>query len=382
VNSALNQGKYVGAVLVDLQKAFDTIDHKILLNKCSSYGLRGKIYNILNCYLTDRRACVKINDSISNKLNILQGVPQGSVLGPLLFLLFINDIESCVTFSNIVLFADDIFMMSMNYDHNDLLNNIQYDFDKINEWLINNDVYISDKKTVNMLIKTPHMKQNSLNLIVHTESCNNYNCKTNCETLQEVGDAKYLGISLDSKWKFDEHINNLVKKLRRLLPKLYQLKDILNTKNKLAIYNAWVVSHLRYGIELYGFASQYLIMRLQRIQNKIIKVLFKTKNDQRDTQTLYKQYKILNINNLRDFVVIIKNYFNDDYKIKDVSNKTSLRETSIRFTVPLWRNDYGKRCKKHYIPVIFNKLPVNLQKAYFTSFKKLKLQLVDWLLEN
>ena len=149
-----------------------------------------------------------------------------------------------------------------------------------------------------MEIKTPHMKNNdNLTIVLKDEMCHT--------KLKLVQDAKYLGFHIDKNWKHTTHIDQLITKLRSIMPKLYQIRHILNLENKKGVYFAWVESHLRYGIELYGFTSEENINRLQKIQNKIIKILFKN-NEAQPTNELYKELKILNIKGLRNYVVLLK----------------------------------------------------------------------------
>jgi len=160
------------------------------------------------------------------------------------------------------------------------------------------------------------------------------------------------------------------------MPKLYQIHHILNLENRKGVYFAWVESHLRYGIELYGFTSEDNINRLQKIQNKIIKILFKN-NDVQPTNELYKELKILNIKGLRNYVVLLKNYFNVFNSIdKTVLNS---RRVSLHLKAPLWRNLYGKRHTDFYIPELFNTLPKEMW--FLPSFNNVKKSLHNWLLK-
>jgi hypothetical protein len=163
-----------------------------------------------------------------------------------------------------------------------------------------------------------------------------------------------------------------------MIPFLYKIKYVLNNRNKKIVLDALIVSHLRYGIELFGFAPSYLIDRLQKVFNKTIKVLFSKANQVKSTTSLCKEFEILNVNNLRNLVIILNNYYLNDFKYKDTSKINFLRENSLRFTVPLVRNTYGLKCKDHYIPTIFNKIPTELQNL--KSFRTVKTQIKKWLL--
>lgn len=386
ITKALNEKKYVGAVLIDLQKAFDTFDQEILLKKCEKIGLRGKIYNLIKSYLANRRSLVKIADDYSDENEIKYGVPQGSVLGPLLFLIYVNDISDCVNKTLIYLFADDTIMISINYNYSEMISNLQKDFDMLNGWLMENELYISEDKTVQIDITVPKMKNIQKNNIVnHSENCqlmkygrNSKSCNETCKKIQNTQSAKYLGLQIDSHWNFKQHIINLINKLRQMMPKLYNVRSVINLKNKMILYEAWISSLLRYGIEIYGFASDYLLNRLQRVQNKVVKVLFG--NNENKTEDIYSKNNILKVKQLRDYTIILKYYHTNMYKNYDKKKSKILRQTTQKYEIPQWSNTYGLRNKNYYIPSIFNKLPKQLLNIKSTKERKSRIKQI--LIEN
>jgi hypothetical protein len=193
IATALNEGKYVGVVLIDLQKAFDTFDQKILLKKCANMGLRGKIYNLIKSYLNNRKTMVQIKENNSNLNNANYGVPQGSVLGPLLYLIYTNDITDNLTKTMTYLFADDTIMISINYKYEEMMRNLQNDFNLLNDWFIENELFISKEKTVQMDITVPKMnKREDIWIIKHYGDCvnlqtlnKNTKCHGNCTKLEK-----------------------------------------------------------------------------------------------------------------------------------------------------------------------------------------------------
>jgi hypothetical protein len=386
ITNGLNEGKYAGIILVDLQKAFDTFDKKILLRKCENLGLRGKIQNILKSYLNNRKAIVQIDNKNSQLVNTKWGVPQGSVLGPLLFLIYTNNITEEITKTTIYLFADDTILISINRNYEDMMVNLQNDFNILNDWFINNELFLSEEKTIQMDIHVPKMnKYKECWIIKHYGKCKNLissslksDCSVHCKKLEKKISAKYLGIHIDKNWTFKLHIEELKKKLRQMLPKMYRLRKILNIKHKKVIYDAWIRSILSYGIESYGHTSEYLIDKLQRVQNKIVKILFETKNKER-TLELYKNNKIFKINELRDYIIMTKNYYSNQYKTK-TKNTDRIRLNKRKFELPLWNNVYGKRRKEWYIPYIFNNLKDNM--LNYQSLKEFKDEIKNDFLNN
>ena len=143
----LDSGNYVIGTFLDLQKAFDTVNHSILLQKLQCYGIRGKALQWMSCYLTNRFQYVSIGDIQSRLENISCGVPQGSVLGPLLFLLYINDIHSSVPNSKLKLFADDTSLFTSGKNVNELITETNAALSNLNNWFISNKLSLSIEKT-------------------------------------------------------------------------------------------------------------------------------------------------------------------------------------------------------------------------------------------
>jgi hypothetical protein len=268
-------------------------------------------------------------------------------------------------------------MLSISKDYEVMMCKLQTDFNNINGWFCDNELFISETKTLALLIKS-YAKSVSFNrsIYLHSENCqlleNDIDvCDITCTAINCVSTAKYLGLHIDSKWTFKEHIESLIIKLRQQMPKLYQLRNIIDNKTKKLIYEAWVESHLRYGLEVYGFAPKYLIQRLQRTQNRIVNILFNTFNN---TNEIYIKMNILKIDQLLNYILFVNNYFT--FRGEKIHHE-NLRFG--KFLVPLWKNEYGKRNSKFYLPKIFNLLPDDLLSInnYSTLKKTIKGMLMD-----
>jgi hypothetical protein len=359
--------------MIDLQKAFDTLDKTILLDKLYKVGIRGKMLNIILSYLTNRKCCVKIDNEFSDWCDVLYGVPQGSILGPLLFLIYINDINDYEWNSYVTLYADDIFMLSIHWDK---IQNLQNDFDHINDYFVNNELYINIEKTCFMPVLSSHMYLENVSVIAHIGSCNKRSdCK--CKKIATVNQAKYLGLLIDRNWKFYHHVDKLMVKIRQAIPIIYRVKNLLNWKNKKLIYEACILSNIRYGCVIYGTTSSGLIDRLQKLLNKAAKILFRNERNKKATNEILRENKIFTIDQIINYTILIKNYFNETFK---TPIKRCVRNNNNWLIEPRWNNSYGKRGNNYLIPHIFNKLPTTLR--YIKNVNTVKTGVKKWFFQK
>lgn len=255
----------MAGIYLDLQKAFDTVDHNILLTKLNHYGIKGHSLSWFQNYLFNRKQYTEYNKTKSSIKNISTGVPQGSVLGPLLFLLYINDISNCTqTDCTPRLFADDtnLFINSDSFTHlKQLMTSTLKD---IHNWLIANKLTLNSDKTCYTIFS-----HNNLN----TPKCLN-SLTFNNITIKRVKSTRYLGVILDENLNWNDHIDTLTSSLIKLCNSFKIIKHQVPDKNKINLFYAYIYSKINYGIEVYGAASKSQINKIQRLQNKAIKILF------------------------------------------------------------------------------------------------------------
>ena len=225
--------------LLDLSKAFDTVDHSILLDKCSKYGLRGKIEELLKSYLKDRKQFVRYKGKSSSTKKIECGVPQGSVLGPLLFLIYINDIVDIPKHNNILLYVDDtnIFGKYEQTQHT-------IDLKLISSWLASNKL-------------TPNIKKQLL--LLGPNNLSDKKLIWNGEEVEESKCVKYLGVKIDNKLTFEEHIDYVQMKCNQYISILYQTKKYLQRELLLKIYKQYVQPQYQYRVLIYGTANKSVL---------------------------------------------------------------------------------------------------------------------------
>lgn len=307
--------KIASGIFIDLQKAFDSIPHIILLEKLSKYGIRGVTLKIFDSYLRNRMQFTALNKSSSNALNVTYGTPQGSNLGPLLFLLYINDIFDLPFKGTIILFADDAVLYYSGFNINEMYANMQHDLNVLFEWLYDNVLSINITKTKYMIFHSDNKKINLDSLALHINNVE----------IARVDKIKYLGLNLQSNLKWNTHVNSLSKKIAPLAGILYKL--CRNTPEHLlkSIYFAHIHSKLSYLSPVWGSASpQYAIQELQIIQNKAIRNIFYKDYyiDKLHTNEILKKYKILNVSQIMQFDTTV--FF---YKIANKLIKTDFNTT-------------------------------------------------------
>jgi hypothetical protein len=255
VSQAHNSKEHVIAIFCDLRKAFDTCDHELLLNKLYKLGIRGIELSWFRNYLTDRKQFVYINGMSSNLLNILIGVPQGSILGPLLFLIYINDLPLCSKLCSL-LFADDAALVARHKDLDLLVNFVNTELKKVCHFFRYNKLSLHHEKTKFMLFSySPDVARTNVNIVVDN---NDDLPLLPVSPLSQVNDQceppaiKYLGVFIDSKFNFRYHINQISNKLSRAFFFLRKSKHFLTPSAMKSLYFSLIHCHLTYALPIWS----------------------------------------------------------------------------------------------------------------------------------
>ena len=259
VSKSLDKGKIVGGVYLDIRKAFDSISHQILLDKLHKIGIRGNVHCLLKSYLMFRSQYVICNGATSDVKFVESGVPQGSILGPLLFILFMNDFSRSSTLLFSILFADDTSVFLEGTEYSKLIKSLNNELENVTKWLNANRLTVNMKKTHYMIFHRAKFKTTGQDVVMQNN------------TLTCVTTTKFLGVIIDHKFKWNDHITYVRNKISKSIGILYKIRRFLDMNTLIQMYHSFVFPYLIYCIEIWGNASAIHLEPLIKIQKKSIR---------------------------------------------------------------------------------------------------------------
>jgi hypothetical protein len=290
IRKNLDSKTFSCGVFVDLEKAFDTVNHAILIKKLDFYGIRGPANSWFLSYLSNRKQMVRLNQTISLPLNITCGVPQGSILGPLLFLIYINDMHRSIKYSIVHHFADDTNLLYSHKNPKVLRKHMNEDLKLLFNWLCANRLSLNVSKTEFIIFRPPR-----------TKLAQRITLSLNRIKIFESTKIKYLGVVMDSKLTWKHHIFELRKKLNKAVGMIYKLKNIGCDQRILrSLYYSLFQSHLTYGLCVWGTAHFDYINKLFLTQKRAIRAIASL-DFNASTKDAFRTLQILKIHDLFKF---------------------------------------------------------------------------------
>jgi hypothetical protein len=375
----IDNGLFTGVSFLDIEKCFDSINHEILLYKMNKYGINHLWFN---SYLNNRKQFVRLDNKLSNVKPVCTGVPQGSVLGPLLFILYANDISANVNIGTCNLYADDAIIYIAGNTLSDSNYLLGHCLEDVNKWYVDNKLSVNAKKSCSMIMHSSrkHVKVADCNVNIGSEKILN------------VKSTKYLGVTLDEAINWQEHVQKTAAELRSKLSLLRRISKFLPKPILCKIYLVYFQPRIEYCITVWGYSSVTNLKCMQRIQNTAARIICK-KFDYINTRSkdLLTELKWMNVSQRRDFLMaklmykclngLAPNYLSDLFTYeRDVHQYETRTSQAMCLHVPKFRTELFKTCLLYQGPRIWNELPLDVKQSkslgsfhrkYLNLYKKL-----------
>ena len=382
IENAMKENELSIGVFCDLSKAFDTLDHEILLMKLDHYGIRGKWLSWIRSYLTNRQQYVDMDGTKSSLAPILYGVPQGSILGPLLFLIYINDLPAALDKVIPVMFADDTNLVIKGKNINELVTTLNAELDSLSDYFKANKLKLNvDKTKLVCFRKKGYDLSEGIPDVILDGSI------LECEK-----DTTFLGITLDEHLTWENHCNKVANKMAKNTGVLNRVKKSLPTCSLLTIYNSLIFSHLCYGLEVWGATFEKNLKRIVGIQKKAIRIISKS-HWLAHSEPRMKKLKLLKLpdqhrhqcislmyNMTKGIGPDIYDYQQHLYGENSNHNLRSASQHPNNVKLPPLSSIGNKRSFPCLAPSLWNDLPDNIKQI--DSKKRFKKETKELLLQN
>ena len=369
----LEQKKITCAIFLDLKRAFDTVNHSILLQKSEKYGIRGLPLQLLRSYLSDRTQYTVVNNHKLKASLVSRGVPQGSTLGPLLFTVYVNDLPKCSGFIT-KLFDDDAVLTISNTSETKLSFEVNREIAKVELCMKMNKLTINYNKT---------------KFMIFTQKKHFNNCKVHIDNhkIEQVKQIKYLGIVFDDKLTRKTLIQYICTKFSKGSWALLKFRDYVNINSLKTVYYSLIYSHIQYCITTWGVASATALEPLEKMHKRVIRIITNSPFQSRTTP-IFKEINLLKINDVFKLKMAEKmqKYKNNPQlrstqiisNIEETHNYNTRHSFNQNYFLPQKRTELGKKSFSFIEPYILQKIPSELKGLPLSKFKtKLKQHLIS-----
>ena len=358
----MDRGLFNLVVFLDLKKAFDTVNHEILLAKLMAYGVKGSSLNLISSYLKDRKQTCMVNGSYSNQGRISCGIPQGSILGPLFFLLYINDLPNCLSFTTPRMFADDTNITVAGKSVTETQTILNHDLNSIKAWLVANKLSLNIAKTEYVLVGS----RNRLSELEEPDIV------IGNEPVKRVQSTKVLGVHIDENLTWDKHIDVVAKKVSSGISAIRKLKEFVNQDTLVSVYNALLRPHFEYCSVVWDTLGIGLSDRLQRLQNRCARVIMRCPNETGQSEIAMRSLGWTTLSKRRAQIKAellfkifhnlaprrLSSLFRDSYA---ASSNYCLRDSSNKVALPLPKTEFLKKSLSYDGAKLWNSLPSDVR---------------------
>lgn len=373
IRQAIDAGNLTGALFIDLSKAFDSLVHNILFAKLESIGIAGPPLKLLRNYLKDREYIVSISNTYSHPKTSNIGVPQGSILGPLLFLIYINDLSQCLKSSDCILYADDTTIFCSDNHLDSLIYKLNHDADSIVTWCRQNKLQINATKSQFVIFSSKHRIYSGSPSLTFASN-----------TLYPTDSVMFLGVTLDKHLKFDEHVSSLTKKTAYGIRILIKVRNFFHMNTLISLYYAFIHTYINYCISSWGNTYPVHLSPLQHTQNQAIRIMthstytsealpLLTSNGILSVGKLHKYSLAIlihkSISGKLPFPIIIKSQYPYSLSTRFASSNS--------FLLPKPRTNYGKFTTNFSATQLWNSLPCHVKNI--SNFHAFKINLRNYL---
>ena len=363
LNTSLDMKQKVGLFMMDLSKAFDCISHDLMIAKLSAYGFDKNSLKLIYSYLKGRNQRVKINADYSSWKEILSGVPQGSVLGPLLFNLFLNDIFYFVNERDICNYADDNTLSVADVEIEQIVKKLEVNIEILNSWFINNAMVLNEDKCQFLIVESPRVIRNE----TATLSIGN-------KIIEEAKNGKLLGITLDRNINMNKHIQKLCKQAGNKLHALARISPFLNERKRKILMKSFITSQFSYCPIIWMYCQRKSNNLINKIHERALRIAYDDYNSDFENLLTKDDSVTIHERNVQALAIQIYKTFNDLNPIfmKEIftlkEHKYSTRRQNLQSKIPRTVT-YGLESFGFKATQIWNAIPKDIQISNESAIK-------------
>lgn len=376
VSNALDLNKCCLGVFLDLAKAFDTVSAPILLQKLHSIGVRGLTHDWFLSYLSGRNQVVRVGSECSDAMPVEFGLPQGSILGPTLFLLYLSDISNIPLGSGeTICYADDTAIIFQSTSWEQVYEATEQGMAKIYDWLERNLLTLNIDKTKYVAFHKTRASQPPSSRPLKLPTCSMPSFVSACRAINRAVCIKYLGVILDEHLSFKDHISSVSARTRKIIYIMRCLRNSAEKRTLFFVYKALCQSLLIYCIRVWGGANKTVMIDLERSQRAVLKVM-QHKPSRYGTDLLYSECRVMRV---RQLFILRATTAMHSATLRSQNYEQLIRKRVYKIYVPAVRTTFSNRLPLFLLPYIYNAVCRNIPQIKNMSSQEAKRTTESWL---